>query len=157
MAYGFASARRLRTPSEYAELLGAPRERSIRAARQIMSINAAWSAPGMNGAGSAAVRFGVTVGKRSARRAVDRALVKRIVREACRLQGSAFDHCAAHARVRIDIALRLKTPMVDAQGKVLAMSQWRRQVRVEADTLLGHVLSELTMRLGAGVSAASRE
>lgn len=144
---GFASSRRLKTPSEYSDLNRAPRDRSVRAARQLLSISAVWTATAVSSADVAAVRFGVTVGKRSARRAVDRALVKRIVREACRLQASAFEGCATRACVRIDIALRLKTPLVDPRGEPLAMSQWRRHVRAEADALLRHVLRELTMRL----------
>src|SRR5688500_7190235 len=41
--YGFASSRRLKTPAEFSALLRAPRDRSIRAERQMLSINAAWA------------------------------------------------------------------------------------------------------------------
>ena len=80
---------------------------------------------------------------------VDRALVKRIVREACRQRAVAFECCAAQASARIDIALRLKSPLVDAHGKPLAMRRWRRQVRAEADILLQDVLTQVASRLGA--------
>ena len=111
----------------------------------MLSINAAWTAA----ESAAGVRFGVTVGKRNARRSVDRALVKRIVREACRQRAVAFECCAAQASARIDIALRLKSPLVDAHGKPLAMRRWRRQVRAEADILLQDVLTQVASRLGA--------
>ena len=144
--YGFASLRRLKTPAEFSALLRAPREQSIRAARQMLSINAAWvtkgSAESVDDA-PGGVRFGVTVGKRNARRSVDRALVKRIVREACRHHAAAFEGCAARASARIDIALRLKSPLVDAQGAPLAMRVWRRQVQSDADSLLREVLTRL--------------
>ncbi|HZA95929.1 MAG TPA: ribonuclease P protein component [Burkholderiaceae bacterium] len=151
--YGFASSRRLKTPAEFSALLRAPRDRSIRAERQMLSINAAWvttasRAEDVNKAGS--VRFGVTVGKRNARRSVDRVLVKRIVREACRHHADAFERCAAQASARIDIALRLKTPLVDARGHRMAMRAWRRQVRVDADSLLHEVLSRVAGRLTTG-------
>jgi ribonuclease P protein component len=146
--YGFASARRLKTPAQYSALLRAAREQSIRATRQMVSINAAWTAAGV-GDGAASVRFGVTVGKRNARRSIDRVLVKRIVREACRQRASAFECCAQKAAARIDIALRLRAPLVDARGEPLAMRSWRRQVRAEADALLQDVLTQLAGRLSA--------
>jgi ribonuclease P protein component len=144
---GFASARRLKTPAQYSAVLRAAREQSIRAARQMLSISAAWTAAGAISDSAASVRFGVTVGKRNARRSVDRALVRRIVREACRQHASAFERCAVPQR--IDISLRLRSPLVDAQGEPLAMRSWRRQVRTEADALLQDVLTQLPGRLSA--------
>ncbi len=145
--YGFAKARRLRTPAEFSAVLNAPRERSIRAARQCLSVIAAWTEVGTTESAAACVRFGVTVGRRNARRAVDRALVKRIVREACRHRASAFERCAAQAAVCIDVALRLKSPLADADGQALAMTHWRRQLRGEADALLEYLLEGLAARL----------
>ena len=148
--YGFASFRRLKTPAEFSALLRAPRERSIRAERQMLSIDAAWvtaaSSPA-DGTKAGRVRFGVTVGKRNARRSVDRMLVKRIVREACRHRAAAFEVCAAQASASIHIGLRLKAPLVDKHGVPLAMRAWRRQVRAEADGLLHEVLTGLAGRL----------
>jgi len=144
--YGFAPARRLKTPAEFAAVLRAPREQSIRAARQLLSINVAWVAAAMSSPPAGTVRFGVTVGKRNARRSVDRALVKRIVREACRHQAGSFEAEAARASACIDIAVRLKSPLV-ADGEALAMRAWRRQVRAEADDLLRDTLSQIKQRL----------
>ena len=147
--YGFASLRRLKTPAEFSALLRAPRERSIRGERQLLSINATWVTTGLMGHTAEGVRFGVTVGKRNARRSVDRTLVKRIVREACRHYASAFEDCAGRAAVRIDITLRLRAPLVDADGVPLAMSVWRRQIRADADGLLQDALARLAPRLAA--------
>ncbi|HVE88097.1 MAG TPA: ribonuclease P protein component [Burkholderiaceae bacterium] len=143
--YGFASLRRLKTPVEFSALLRAPRERSIRAARSMLSINAAWATGDGDAAGR--VRFGVTVGKRNARRSVDRALIKRIVREACRHYAGTFEGCATQASARFDIALRLKSPLVDALGAPLSMRVWRRQVRADANELLQEVLTHVSRRL----------
>lgn len=158
--YGFASLRRLKTPAEFSALLRAPRERSIRAERQMLSINAAWVTAGTSaadGAKAGGVRFGVTVGKRNARRSVDRVLVKRIVREACRHRAVDFEDCAARASARIDIALRLKAPLVNKHGVTLAMRAWRRQVRAEADGLLQEVLAGLAGRLTTTNTSATTE
>ena len=87
------------------------------------------------------------MGKRNARRSVDRTLVKRIVREACRHHAADFEDCAERASARIDVALRLKAPLVNEHGAPLAMTTWRRQVRVEADSLLQEVLAALATRL----------
>lgn len=103
----------------------------------------------------ASVRFGITVGKRYARRAVDRVLVKRIVREACRSQLRKFERCAASAKMRVDVALRLRSPLLDAQRQPLTVTQWRRQVRSEADELLLCVLNELMARLRPPVGAST--
>lgn len=150
--YGFASARRLKTPAEFSAVLRAPRERSIRAARQLLSINAMWVVNAVIRPPAGSVRFGVTVGKRNARRSVDRTLIKRVLREACRHQAAAFEAHAAQASARIDVAVRLKSPLVDARGEALAMRAWRRQVRAEADDLLRDTLSQLAQRLSASSS-----
>ncbi|HVG03653.1 MAG TPA: ribonuclease P protein component [Burkholderiaceae bacterium] len=143
--YGFFSLRRLKTPAEFSALLRAPRERSIRAARTMLSINAAWEPA--NGDAVGRVRFGVTVGKRNARRSVDRALIKRVVREACRHYAAPFEDCATQGSARIDIALRLKSSLVDAHGAPLSMRAWRRQVRTDANDLLQAALTHIARRL----------
>ncbi|MGH6609125.1 MAG: ribonuclease P protein component [Burkholderiaceae bacterium] len=148
--YGFARTRRLKTPAEYEAVLHAPRTRSIRAARRWLSMIAAYSKVNSSDANSSAgdvgrIRFGITVGKRNAPRAVDRVLIKRIVREACRHQASAFERWAGQASMDAAVTLRLKSPLVDG-GQPLAMRQWRRQIRIEADELLQQALSELQHR-----------
>jgi ribonuclease P protein component len=156
--YGFASFRRLKTPAEFSSLLRAPRESSIRAERQMLSINTVWVAAAsgpVGGTKAGDVRFGVTVGKRNARRSVDRALVKRIVREACRHRAAAFEDCAAQGSARIDVALRLKAPLVNEEGAPLAMRAWRRQVRAEADGLLQEVLIRLAGRLATANTSST--
>lgn len=140
--YRFAAQRRLKSRSDYAAILRAPNGQSIRAARQFLAVTAVW----LSGS-TGAVRFGVTVGKRNARRAVDRALIRRVVREACRHHASVFERCVAPSGISVDIALRMKSPLADSQGRALAMAQWRRHLRVEADALLSHVLNKLPLEL----------
>ena len=143
----FSRERRLSTAAEFAAVLQAPRVTSIRAARSLLTVLAAWSSMSRDSDRVGRVRFGVIVGRRSARRAVDRALVKRIAREAYRHQASAFDDHAAQLAVCLDIVMRLKAPLVDTGGAALAMRQWRRQLRSEADDLLQQVLTALPARV----------
>ena len=93
----------------------------------------------------ARVRFGVTVGRRQARRAVDRALVKRIVREAGRHAAPALDRWCAENDLGLDIAFRLKTavPKQAAGTTALSHTQWRRALRVEVDELLDRLARHL--------------
>lgn len=121
-------------------MLAAPRDRSLRAARQWLSMMAAWTP-----SAEAAVRFGVTVGRRSARRSVDRALVKRVVREASRHAAAGLESACARRRLRLDVAFRLKTardrPATAAVG--VSVTAWRRQLRREADALLERLARHL--------------
>lgn len=109
-------------------MLATPRNQSLRAARHWLSMTAAWSC-----SDAAAVRFGITVGKRNARRAVDRALVKRIVREASRHAAPALEDQCRHRGLRLDVAFRLKARREPGEPSV---SVWRQALRVEADGLL---------------------
>ena len=114
----------------------------------MLSLSATWTDAAAAASATGPVRFGVTVGKRNARRSVDRALIRRIVREACRHQAVAFETRAAQEAIRIDVVLRLKAPLTNSAGRALAMTQWRRQVRIEANALLETALGELELRAG---------
>ena len=80
-----------------------------------------------------AVRFGMTVGKRNARRAVDRSLAKRILREASRHAAEELEQRCAARGLRLDVALRLKAPF---DAAALSITRWRRALRAEADSLM---------------------
>ncbi len=80
-------------------------------------------------------RVGLTVGKRNARRAVDRALVKRVLRESARHALPVLD--AAAATRRVDVVLRLKAPLPARES--IARAELKRQLRHEADSLLAQL------------------
>lgn len=86
------------------------------------------------------VRFGVTVGRRHARRSVQRSLVKRILREAMRHSASRFERAAVDSGLGIgtgrgiDVVLRLKSRFPEP-GE-MSLVQFKRALRSEADTLL---------------------
>jgi ribonuclease P protein component len=138
----FGPDRRLRRPAEFAAVLAATRSHSLRAARLWLSMTAAWSA-----SPTPAVRFGVTVGKRNAKRSIDRALVKRVVREAGRHGAAALESICAERKLRLDVAFRLKARR-DAKTNTktktktktttseIPLTAWRRALREEADAML---------------------
>jgi ribonuclease P protein component len=132
-------AGRLRRPSEFAAVLAAPRAQALRAARYWLSMTAAWF-PGEQ----ATVRFGATVGKRNARRAVDRNLVKRILREAASRAAPALESACAQRGLRLDVSFRLKSSRDRAvDGPHASVTEWRRALREEADALLARLARRL--------------
>jgi len=86
-----------------------------------------------------AARFGLTVSRRQASRAVARNTVRRVLREAARLQAPALEQALAGASV--DILFRLKAPLPEpaAAGWGIVKAQLRR----EADSLLEQLLGQL--------------
>ena len=82
-------------------------------------------------------RLGITVGKRMARRSIDRALVKRIVREAFRHAAATLDRAAVRGGVAVDVSVRLKAPLGEPGSPSRpALAALRRALRGEADRLL---------------------
>ncbi len=80
-------------------------------------------------------RFGITVGKRNARLAVDRALIKRVLREAARHAAPALDAAAGDRQV--DVVLRLKAPC--PSKTTMPRPQLKKLLRQEADELLAQL------------------
>ena len=135
----FTRARRLRRPRDFATVLAAGRATSMRTAGEWLSVTAAWSDAMPCGA-----RLGITVSKRMARRAIDRALVKRIVREAFRLSAPGLEQQATAARVRVDISVRMKRPVgLPGDPQRPTLPAWRRALRTEVDQLLSAVGARL--------------
>ncbi len=95
--------------------------------------------PPAGSASSVRVRFGITVGKRNARRAVQRALVKRIAREALRHAAPALERAAGGRAV--DLVMRLKAPF--PQPEAMPLAPFKRALRAEADQLLAMMASKL--------------
>jgi hypothetical protein len=91
----------------------------------------------------ASVRFGITVGKRNARRSVDRALVKRIVREASRHAAGGLEAACAAQGLRLDVAFRLKAARPVGGAVQPSVAVWRRELRAEADALLDRLGRQL--------------
>lgn len=139
-ARGFAAEQRLRRPREYAAVLAAPRRTALRASAGWLAMTAAWTPAD----GHPAARLGLTISRRMARRAVDRALVKRVVRESFRHAAAALTDAAAAAGQRIDVSLRLaralQPPGHSARPPLTAL---KRELRADADQLFGAATERL--------------
>lgn len=134
-----ATAQRLRKASEFAPL--AAGAAPYRAARRWIAVAGRLRAVVPDEDAGAAVRFGFTVGRRHARRAVDRSAVKRVLREAARHAAENIERAAAP--LRFDVVLRLKAPLPPTD--TMTRRAWKRALRNEADQLL----AELERRLSA--------
>jgi len=94
-------------------------------------------------AGPEAVRFGITVSRRQARRAVVRNAVKRILREAARHAAADLTRqldATLPAR-RLDVLLRLKAPL--PQAGAAPWGAVKTGVRREADSLMDQLQGQL--------------
>lgn len=121
-------------------MLAARRGASMRAAGDRLSMTAAWGAT----ADARPTRLGITVGKRMARRSIDRVLVKRIVREAFRHVAPMLDRSAASAGVAVDVSVRLKAPLGEPGSPLRpALAVLRRGLRGDADQLLQALIGRL--------------
>lgn len=88
------------------------------------------------------VRFGFTVGKHNVPRSVDRALVKRIMREVSRAHlGPIRDRCT-ELGIGIDISLRFRTPLKVVAGKS-TVAQAKESVRRSTELCLTAVHKRL--------------
>lgn len=115
-------------------------------------MTAAWSAD----TGPAAARLGLTLSRRMARRAVDRALVKRVVRESFRHAAAALTHAAASSGQRIDFSVRLaRTLQPPGHATRPPLTALKRALRADADQLFGTAVERLRA-LQAGQGAAPR-
>ncbi len=133
-ALGLPRAARLRAARDF-EACRAPQ---FRASSRWLSL-AARSSDFDGDSAAARVRIGVTAGKRMARKAVQRNLVKRILREAARHAAPQLAERAGARRV--DVVLRLKAAFPSPREMSLAM--FRRALRADADALLERLAGRL--------------
>jgi len=89
----------------------------------------------------AQVRIGLTVGKRVARKAVQRNLAKRVLREAARHFLPQLTQVTATRHV--DVVLYMRAAFPDAEEMPLA--SFRRALRAEADLLLQRLIEHLAL------------
>ncbi len=146
---GWGKDQRLLRASEFVALTGAGT--CWRAARRWIAVSARVAAPPAVRAPAACgssfehllvvanVRFGITVSKRQARRAVARNMVKRVLRESARHAATALQTAVAGARA--DVVFRLKSPLPGAEATTwLAL---KAELRREADSLLEQLRDRL--------------
>jgi ribonuclease P protein component len=139
VAYGFSRAHRLQSEAQFAAVAQAGPE-SIRLSQRWFVLIAKPVVPTetTDAPPVARVRFGLTVGKRLARRSVDRLLIKRILREAAR---HSRPRLVELARSDLDVVLRLKAPLPAREATPRA--QLKRALRDDADAVLRRLVDRL--------------
>ena len=92
------------------------------------------------------MRIGVTVGKKNAALSVDRAIVKRQLREIFRLHLPMLRQVLPDG-VGLDVSLRLKVPLKGLSPK--SRTDLKRRLRADADGLLNEVVRRSKRRTQA--------
>lgn len=142
-AFGFPRSLRLIKTSDYGVLVHVRNEHSFRLATQHFSVNAL-SLPDFPGR----LRVGITVGKRNAHRSVDRALVKRILREAARKQAPSLIASLREAGLGLDVSLRLRSPLAAVPGHAIGVRALKATLGEDAASLMA-LLDRRTKRIRA--------
>lgn len=89
------------------------------------------------------LRIGITVGKKNAHRSVDRALVKRTLRETARKQAPYLIALLCDTGVGLDVSLRLKMPLSTVKGREIGVKALKQALRRDAEKLLEKLAKRL--------------
>lgn len=82
------------------------------------------------------LRVGLTVGKKNSPRSVDRALIKRVLREAVRHQAPELVALLRERGLGLDVSLRLRDPLKSVPAVEMGATALKRDLRVSADELV---------------------
>lgn len=140
----FPRSLRIIKSADYGVLVHTRNENTFRLASKFFSVNA-MKFPGEPGR----LRFGITVGKRNAHRSVDRALVKRTLREAARKQAPNLATLLGEQGVGLDVSLRLRVPLKDIPGIDQGVTALKESLRTDAQALMETLLRRLPKLLAS--------
>lgn len=98
------------------------------------------------------LRFGITVGKKNAPRSVDRALIKRILREAARQQAPNLLPALQKAGLGLDVSLRLREPLKSIEGGDAGVRALKAALHEDARHLMASLLERADRKLRRSVS-----
>ena len=137
----FPRSLRIIKSADYGVLVHTRNENTFRLTSKYFSINAMKfpEEPGR-------LRFGITVGKRNAHRSVDRALVKRTLREA-RKQAPNLAALLGEQGVGLDVSLRLRVPLKEIPGIDQGVNALKLSLRTDARSLMEALLKRLPKQL----------
>lgn len=133
--FGLPPSRRIKKSSDFQEIL------SRRDAGVLRAKNLYFESKLVPSKGSS-LRFGFTVAKKKAKRAVDRVLVKRIMRESARTLAPLFYDASRQNECGVDISLRLLGDFRTI-SKDKSLKEIKAELRSEIDKLLMKLLKRL--------------
>lgn len=137
MRLGFPRTVRIIRSEDFGELLHSDSPATIRLGRELASVSVILNSC------VGRVRFGFTVGKHNAPRSVDRALVKRVMRDCCRNKLLQFRAFAAQHGVGLEIGLRLRRPLGRVGSEAMTVDNAKRLVRESSELCLQAVVRRL--------------
>ena len=140
-AFGFPRSLRLIKTSDYGVLVHVRNENSFRLTSKFFSANAQKFVEHQG-----RLRFGITVGKKNAHRSVDRALVKRILREAARQQAPDLVARLRELGVGLDVSLRLRVPLSTVSGRDQGVRALKISLGRDAELLVAQIIRRMNRR-----------
>lgn len=129
---------RLIKSADFGAVLSCSRDQSIRAYSDFFSVSAK-KTPNIN-----TVRFGFTVGKHNAHLSVERALVKRLLREASRTNRQLMIEALQEKNYGLDINFRLKCRLPVCGSNGLTKQARKVLLRNDIEKLMKHFISKLS-------------
>ena len=140
---GFPRSVRIIKSEDFGKLLRSENPGAVRLGRDLVSVNV------LPNKDIGRVRFGFTVGKKNVRRSVDRALVKRIMRECARQALPEMRRRCAEKGIGLDISLRYRTALLVRGETTVAAA--KATVRRSTDLAIAALFKKLkTLELGTG-------
>ncbi len=129
---------RLIKSADFGAVLSCSRDQSIRAYSDFFSVSARKTS-NLN-----TVRFGFTVGKHNAHLSVERALVKRLLREASRTNRLLMIEALQEKEYGLDINFRLKCRLPVCGSSGLTKQARKILLRNDIEKLMKHFISKLS-------------
>ena len=135
---GLPRSFRMIKSADFGAVLSSPKQDQIRSFSDFFFVTA------IKTPSSGVVRFGLTVGKHNARLSVERALVKRLLRESSRVKRQTIQNFLQGKDFGLDISLRLKgrLPVCDSSG--LTKQARKVLLRDDIEKLYFHFLRKLS-------------
>lgn len=129
----------MRKSAEFGAVLSAPKENIVRAHSDYFSVCAIKTS-------KVGVRFGLTVGKKNAPLSVDRALVKRCLREASRTRRMSILEKLHIQDVGLDVSLRLKAKLPDVRSGAMSKQARKKLLQLDIEKLYSHFFKRLDLK-----------
>lgn len=135
---GLPRSFRMIKSAEFGAVLSSPKQEQVRSFSNFFAV-AAIKTPN-----TGVVRFGLTVGKHNARLSVERALVKRLLREASRKKRQTIQKFLENKDFGLDVSLRLKGRLPVCEPDGLSKQARKVLLRDDIDKLYFHFLRKLS-------------
>ena len=126
---GLPRSFRLIKSAEFGAVLSAPKEKTLRCHSDYFSLSA------LKTENRGMVRFGFTVGKHNAHLSVERALIKRLLREAARTKRFDISEALTNHAYGLDINIRLKCKMPSVDSNALSKQARKKLLKNDIEAL----------------------